>query len=256
MITKWGTPLVLVAISVLISAQNVCSQDKQGQTKNFTQAIQKKSETKNNLNPSSPKNEAYLQVPAQGTADIEVSEKLVSQWNNILNETRQEANATDKDFNLFIRFNQNYVDSERCALFQLVKSGKINESNITPYISAKKQKLQTLYSRFLEIKKEFPTSVAQNAVNAPITLDTCFPSCTNIDFSSGNFTGWSGFYAVNNSVTNYNITNITGGLLGPVVKGALDPFTGNTYQVHITSKANVDWFLKTFHGINMSQASP
>ncbi len=157
---------------------------------------------------------------------------------------------------MFVRFNQYYIDSERCALFQLVKSGKINDKNIATYINDKKLKLQALYSKFVQIEKDYPTSVEQAKALKPITLDTCFPSCTNIDFNTGDFTGWSGFYGINSSVTNYNITNITGGLLGPVVKGALDPFSGNTYQVHITSKGNVDWFLRNYHGINMPQASP
>ncbi len=255
MITKWVTPLVLGSIAIMLSAQNACPQSKQGQAQSFIKAVQTNSLT-NNKKTSSSQNETNVLVPSKGASDVESVEKLVSQWNAALNETKQQVNADNTEFNSFTNFYQSYIDSERCALFQLANSGKINETTIAQYISGKKQKLLGLYSRFLEIKKEFPTSTSHPVTSALTTPDTCFPSCTNIDFSTGDFTGWSGYYGVNNSIASYNITNITGGLLGPVVKGALDPFTANTFQMHITSKANVDWFLKTFHSINMSQASP
>ncbi|MGP8216492.1 MAG: SprB repeat-containing protein, partial [Bacteroidia bacterium] len=189
--------------------------------------------------------------------DPEYIETFVLRWFAALNEIKQEAKASDKDFETFTNFNQYYLDSERCALFQLAKAGIINDSNVNQYLNGKKTKLQALYAKFLEIKKEYPSTVEKfKSLQHPTIPIGCNPSCTNIDFSSGDFTGWNGYYAVNSSTTNHKITSVTGGPLGAVVRGAEDPFTKNTYQMHITSKSNMDWFLKNYYGINMPQASP
>jgi len=186
-------------------------------------------------------------------------ETIALQWAKGLSEVKQEAHAGDKEFKRFTNFYQDYLDSERCALFQLAKAGKINYTTVIPYMSGKKQKLQNLYNRFLEIEKEYPGSIEERqriAEGTSVIPATCNLSCTNVDFSSGDFTGWNGYYAINNSSTSaFSNSSLTGGPLGSVVRGAPDSHT-NTYQMHITSRANNDWFLNYYHGINMSQASP
>lgn len=184
--------------------------------------------------------------------DTDSFEELVAQWDAGLNEVKQQVNAGDKDFAAFTNFYQAHIDSGRAALIQQVISGKINPSNVASYMKVQKQNLSGLYANFNKIKNNYQAPKLAPSYTPP----TCNAECTNMDFSDQNFTGWYGYYAVNNSsTTNYSIRGITGGYLGNVQRGAYCPIT-ETYQVHLTSAANNDWFLSNYHGINMSQASP
>jgi len=253
MITKWATPLFLSVLSFMINAQNVCALSKQGQEQSSSGAFQTKSIANNTPKTFSLRNSEVINNPVDSLED------LLSKWDTLLSEVKQQAKASNEDFQLFSNFNRRYLDSEWSALFQLIKYRKINYSNIASYLSAKNQKIQALYSSFIQIKQEYPSSVEpfqHPSLTPPLPIG-CNVACTNMDFSAGNFTGWNGYYAANNSTTLAHVfTGITGGLLGAVVRSALDPATSNSYQVHITSRGNNDWFLRNYHAINMSQASP
>jgi len=252
MITKWATPLFLSALSFMINTQNVCAVCKQGQEQSSSEAFQLNL-TKTISTNSLSRNNKVVSAP------IDSLEYLLSKWDTLLLEVQQEKRAGNEDFQLFSNFNRTYLDSEWSTLFQLIKYRKVNYGNIASYLAPKKQKLQDLYTRFVQIKQDYPSSVEpfrHPSIAAPLPIG-CNPSCINMDFAAGNFTGWSGYYATNNSTTiTHVITGVTGGPLGPVVRAAKDPATSNTYQVHITSAANNDWFLSNYHSINMSQASP
>ena len=248
MTTKWVTPLFLSVLSFMVNTQNVCAVCKQGQEQSSSEAFQ------TNLTTTSPlRNREIVNHP------IDSLEYLLSKWDTLLVEVQQQEKASNEDFQLFSNFNRSYLDSEWSALFQLIKYRKVNYGNIASYLAPQKQKLQDLYTRFVQIKQEYPSSVEpfrHPSIVAPLPLN-CNPACTNMDFAAGNFTGWNGYYAANNSTTlAHVITGVTGGALGAVVRGAKDPATSNTYQMHITSSANNDWFLSNYHAINMSQASP
>jgi large repetitive protein len=230
---------------------------RQGQEQRFAGTFQAELKATNHQTTLSSKNEATLQMPSQRPVDS--LEDLLSKWDKIVMEVKQQVNANDEDFQLFTNFNRSYLDSEWAALFQLIKYRKINYDNISSYLSPEKQKLETLYASFLQIKQEFPSSLEpfRHPLMAPPLPVGCNAACTNMDFSTGNFLGWNGYYGVNNSTTlAHAITGITGGVLGAVVKGAWDRATSSTYQAHITSSGNKDWFLSNYHSINMSQASP
>ena len=253
MTTKWATPLFLSALSFMVNTQNVCAMCRQGQEQSSSGAFQTNFTVKNSSKPTSLTNNKLTNNP------IDSLEYLLSKWDTLLNETQQQVKASKEDFQLFSNFNRSYLDSEWAALFQLIKCRKINYRNIASYLNSPGKRLQSLYSNFVQIKEQFPSSLEafQNPSVSPPLPVGCNPACTNMDFSAGNFTGWSGFYAVNNSTTSAHVfTGITGGSLGPVVRGSRDPATSNTYQVHITSRANNDWFLRNYHAISMSQASP
>ncbi len=230
---------------------------KQGQEQRYSTTFQANLQTTNHQTVVSSKNEANVQVSPP--RPIDSLEFLLSKWDSLLSEVRQQANASREDFQLFSNFNRSYLDSEWSALFQLIKYRKINYSNIASYLSSQKEKLQVLYSTFVQIKQQYPSSVEPfryPSVTPPLPAG-CNPACTNMDFATGNFTGWNGYYAANNSTTLAHVfTGITGGPLGPIVRAARDPATSNTFQAHITSRGNNDWFLSNYHSINMSQASP
>jgi hypothetical protein len=257
MSTKWVTPLFLSVLSFMINTQNVCAMSKQGQEQRYLGTFQSNLKTTNHQTVVSSKNEANTQMSSPGPVDS--LEDLLSKWDTLLSEVQRQVKAGNEDFQFFSNFNRTYLDSEWSALFQLIKFRKVNYNNIASYLSPKKQKLQALYSTFIQIKQQYPSSVEpfrHPSVIPPLPAG-CNPACTNMDFATGNFTGWNGYYAMNNSTTlAHVITGITGGVLGPVVRGARDPATSNSYQVHITSRGNNDWFLNNYHGINMSQASP
>ena len=153
MITKWATPLFLSVLSFMINAQNVCALSKQGQEQSSSGAFQTKSIANNTPKTFSLRNSEVINNPVDSLED------LLSKWDTLLSEVKQQAKASNEDFQLFSNFNRRYLDSEWSALFQLIKYRKINYSNIASYLSAKNQKIQALYSSFIQIKQEYPSSV-------------------------------------------------------------------------------------------------
>ncbi len=185
-------------------------------------------------------------------ADTSSSEKLKSQWYKTLDELKQQVNAGDKDFAIFLSFYKLSIDSAFLDLYVETHKGRANQSILANYINSQKQKLLILYNNFTQLKNNYQAPALAPSYIPP----SCNPSCSNMDFSSGNLDYWYGYYATNNASTRtYSIINVNGGPLGAVVQGAYDPNVG-TYQVHLTSKANYDWFLLNYYGIQMSQASP
>src|SRR5579863_9695855 len=179
-----------------------------------------------------------------GKADTDKLELLAAKWNTVLNNVKQGITAGKNDFEAFSNYSQAAIDSEHHVFFEKIRSGKINFSNINASVKTQEQKLQTLYNNYSNAKKRF----AAPRLAPSYTPPSCEPSCTNMDFSTGDFTGWYGYYATDVSVTSYSITGTTGGYLGAVQKAAHDPVT-NTYQLHITQAAANDWFLNNYHAI-------
>src|SRR6185312_5903987 len=186
------------------------------------------------------------------SADTDSSEGLKLQWNATLDELKQQTNASDKDFAIFLSFYRSFIDSTLLDLYTKTHKGKVSQSIVTNYINNQKQKLLVLYNNFTRLKSNYQAPVLAPSYIPP----SCNPSCSNMDFSSGNLNYWYGYYATNNASTRtYSIINVNGGPLGSVAQGAFDPNVG-TNQIHITSKANNDWFLLNYYSFPMSQASP
>ncbi len=187
-----------------------------------------------------------------GVKDQNTTESLVYSWDSTLGSVQKQVNASNQNFNAFIQNYQTYLDSERSAIYPQVKKGKLNTSNFQPYINNKKLALVELYNNFSNNKNNLKTPKRLfPTYNAP----TCDSACTNMNFITGDFTGWYGYYEVNSSgVNNFNFTGITGGYLGAVNKACFDPNT-SSYQMHITTGGN-DYLLQTYARISMSQVSP
>lgn len=186
------------------------------------------------------------------SADTGSSEKLKFQWNTALDELKQQVNAGDTNFAIFLSVYRSSIDSAFWDLYTKTHKGRVNQAILTNDINSQKQKLFVLYNNFAQLKNKYHTPPLAPSYTPP----SCNPSCSNMDFSSGNLDYWYGYYATNNaSVKAYKIINENGGSLGAVTQGAFDPNVG-TYQIHITSKANNDWFLWNYYNIAMPQASP
>lgn len=184
--------------------------------------------------------------------DTDGTEKLSLQWNTTLSAVKEQVHASDKDFAAFLNFYQPHIDSARLDLYTKTHAGTTNPSTVKNYMNSQQQNLVALYTNF---SNQY-NNIQMPKVAPSYTAPTCDSACTNMDFSNANLDGWYGYYATNTASTSaYSITGVNGGALGAVVKGAYDGNT-KTYQIHLTSNSSVDWFLKNYHKILMSQASP
>src|SRR6185312_819887 len=182
--------------------------------------------------------------------DTSTIEILVYTWDTTLRSIQKQVNASNQQFRAFIQNYQTYLDSERSALYPQMKKGKLTAFNYQPYFNNKRQTLIGLYNNFTKNNRKTPKRLFPSYV-AP----TCDSACTNLNFISGDFTGWYGYYEVNNSgFANFNFTGINGGYLGAINKACYDPNT-NSYQMRITTGAN-DYLLQNYCNILMSQVSP
>jgi len=191
--------------------------------------------------------------------DASESERVYSFWSLTWEQVKIEQAASDKEFEVFNRFNAHVIDSMQTDFFKGIHAGSITLSNVKDYMAERKKEFNRLFKSFKVTEAEYPSSVDEYRKKERFRAgaDSCVATCFNTDFSQGTFNGWYGYYGVNNSpTTGFNITGITGGYLGPVIRAAQDPNTGNDYQLRITSGTSTDWFLNTYSTYSMPQVSP
>jgi len=190
---------------------------------------------------------------AQTRPSLETSENISRHWSYVLNNVKQNKG---EDFETFTRFCGSSVDSLRGEFLGGVANGEITLENVKSYEGIFAGRLNKLYENFLQIKGEFPTSVEEfTQKHKPVYLSfPCDSACNNIDFESGNLSGWNAYYGYNQSDTSTVITHITGGPAGAVTEAADDALTGifpyfnqtigptpgPDYQISITSGTRGD----------------
>lgn len=200
-------------------------------------------------------NASNVNIKAEDTSNVE---KLLAHWKKAMKEVKNEMQASDTVFYMFTNYSSKQLDSMYYEVLQQATAGSLSPANINTYMGAKKKAIKNLYAGFQKVYNNY-----SNALFPPLapkflpsyTPPSCDTACTNMDFGTGDFTGWYGYFATDNSNTSISITGIDGGYLGAVQKGAFDP-NSNTYQIHLTSSPNVDWFLNTYPHVTLSQASP
>ena len=197
-------------------------------------------------------------TPNTQTSDSDAFEKVVGHWASTLNQIKNEFHASDTVFYMFKNYCSSQLDSMHYDFFQQARAGKLNSTNVSAYMNSKRPKMKALYANFQQVLNNY--SNAMYPPHAPKFLPSyvapsCDSACTNMDFSTGDFTGWYGYYGSDNSNASYSIIGVNGGYLGAVQKGAYDP-TSRTYQIHLTTSPNVDWFLNTYPHVLLSQSSP
>jgi gliding motility-associated-like protein len=174
-------------------------------------------------------------VFAQTKIKGEQFEEIASYWHKSMLDLQKKLGISNNDFKIFAKFYEHRIDSEKAVFNRKVWNGKITDANVKEAMAVKESQYIFLYKQFMEVKKEYPSSVYEySSDNFHRALGTCNPGCTNIDFENGTLSGWNGFYAQNNSNSGYNITGVTGGALGAVTKAAFDPST-SSYQLSIMS---------------------
>ncbi len=190
---------------------------------------------------------------AQTRPSLETSENISRNWSHVVNKVKQNKG---EDFETFTRFSSSAVDSLHGDFLRGVANGEITLENVKSYEGIFTGRLNNLYEKFLQIKAEFPTSVEEfTQKHKPVYLSLpCDSACNNIDFESGNLSGWNAYYGYNQSDTSTVITHITGGPAGAVTEAANDvltgvfpyfnqtigPTPGPDYQISITSGTRGD----------------
>jgi PKD repeat protein len=155
-------------------------------------------------------------------------------------------NTTEEDFKVFLKFYSAQFAKSRSNFISKGLRGEITEGNAMEYFARLTDTYKALYHKFEKIKKDYPNTVNEYTADKPVTrppvvTGACNPGCNNLDFSSGNLSGWNAYYAANDlSLPNsFGTTAPTGGPAGAVTKAANDPSTF-TNQVTIMSGAGVD----------------
>jgi gliding motility-associated-like protein len=203
-------------------------------------------------------------LTAQSSHSVENSEKLYEHWFNALDAARKNitegnlpASEADGDFEVFSRFSYKSIDSLRGDFLERIGRQEVTDANVGRYESILVDEITVLYKKYTIVKNEYPSSVAEfREKERPAYLSVpCDTACDNIDFESGNLSGWNAYYAYNNSTTtNTFIAYITGGAAGSVTEAADDPLTSShgfynlsigpnpypDYQVSITSGTRGD----------------
>jgi len=197
-----------------------------------------------------------VDLSAQNSLSVKTSESIYEHWFYTLDNIRQNP-ATDKqDFDAFIQFSASSVDSLRGGFMTKISSRQITSGNVTGYEDTLRKQLTNLYAKYQLIKNEFPSSVAEfmGKKRFEFSSGLCDSACNNIDFESGDLSGWNAYYGDNASTSFTNITHVTGGPAGAVTEAADDPLTSsigfyNTsigpnprpdYQISITSGSRGD----------------
>ena len=188
---------------------------------------------------------------SQNAIKGEVLEKL---WDNNeanwANDFKQAVNATPKDFEQFLNFNQAIFYKDRGLFWKEAEQGKLHQAEAIQFFAKLKKKYLLLYKQYLNVKLNYPNTLAEYApgfnnvnnagLHGNIMNNNCNPACFNLDCSNGTLSGWNAYYAVDQSTQNNMLTSVpVGGPCGAVTRAAQDPNT-NSYQVALMSGNGID----------------
>jgi gliding motility-associated-like protein len=185
-------------------------------------------------------------------------ENIYIHWSIALDKARISNGIPVGDFNLFKRFSEKALDSLRGDFMNRIGDKEVTLTNAAKYESVIKYAIIALYNKYEVIKLHYPSSVEEfKNTKSKFVPSVCDSACNNIDFENGTLSGWNAYYGFNNSSTNFDITNVTGGTAGAVIHAANDTLTSTAgyfvpasmgigpnprpdYQVNITSGTRGD----------------
>ncbi len=196
-----------------------------------------------------------LRLSAQTVITPQKFEDIYEHWFYSMDKFQLAAGLNKEDLGVFTRFSEKKIDSLRGNFMQLINSGKVTSDNVNVYEDVLADKLSGIYKKFEIIKSLYPSSVEEYR-NVALQPQACASACDNIDFESGNLSGWNAYYGVNESSTTAFVTALlTGGPAGAVIHAANDTLTSTTgyynagsvgknprpdYQINITSGTRGD----------------
>lgn len=206
------------------------------------------------------------QVFSQTAGPQEGFEDLYSHWGDAVGRFQLTAGIKSNEYAVFSRFSEKSLDSLRGDFVRKIANKQVTNENVKEFENGLVKGINTLYERFQKIEQLYPSSVDEfRNYRAPMFSQICDSGCDNIDFETGNLSGWYAYYGYNATDTRdnfFNITNITGGLAGAVQLAANDTLTSNPnfsipanegigpnprpdYQVKITSGNLYDALIPT-----------
>src|SRR5579872_6997771 len=125
-------------------------------------------------------------------------ERAVILYDNALENLRLKYNISDEDFGTFARFDITPLQWLRIAI---IREGKEDNFDLAKLEAAMKsiyeKQLDTLYNKFVTIKHDYPSSVAEyeRKPGRIAGVNPCDSSgCTNMNFNEGTFNTWYGYY--------------------------------------------------------------
>lgn len=192
---------------------------------------------------------------SQSTVTHETFETVYAHWFSALDRFQSTSGADKKEYTVFYRFSEKAIDSLRGDFINKIGKSELTPANAKDYEDVLVKGLSSLYSKFKNIEQLYPSSVDEfRNYRVPMLSQSCDSACNNVNFETGNLSGWYAYYGVNESNTSTNITNITGGLAGAVTHAANDVLTSTPgyynnsigpnpspdYQVNITSGSRHD----------------
>lgn len=154
-------------------------------------------------------------------------EDIYEHWFYAIDKFQSASGINNQDFGTFSRFSGKSMDSLRIDFRNKIGSGKVTLVNAKDYEDVLVKAIGMLYKKFQNIEQLYPSSVDEfRHYHAPMLDQVCDSACDNINFETGDLTGWYAYYGVNESSTTATIiANITGGLAGAVTHAANDAFT-------------------------------
>ncbi len=193
---------------------------------------------------------AQVNTEDQGHSNVRINgeqyEELFRYFVNGVKQMQTRTGISDLDYVQFLRYYLNVLDSDKIVFGKAIRASQITLSNADQNQERITKEWVDRYQKYLVIKQEYPSSVAEYSETPHRPRQSCAPACNNIDFSQGTLNGWYAYYANNNSDfapcngACFDLNQITGGLQGGVTKMVpIDPNT-NSYQVHITTGAGLD----------------
>jgi len=182
-------------------------------------------------------------------------ENIYLHWFIAVDKARISTGVSRTDFEVFTRFSEKPMDSLRADFMKRIGDKSVTLVNVGKYESVIISAILSLYSKYENVKRLYPSSVEEFKSNRVLPPGLCDSACNNIDFENGTLSGWNAYYAYNNSSTSFSVTNITGGPAGAVAHAANDVLTSTAgfynslsvganpspdYQINITSGSRGD----------------
>jgi len=153
-------------------------------------------------------------------------EEIYEHWFNAVDKFQTSVVINNEDFRVFNIFSEKGIDSLSVDFSRKIVSGTVTLANAKDYEDVLEKGLKTLYEKFKRIEQRYPSSIEEYRHYKPFASQICDSACNNIDFETGNLSGWYAYYGCNQSTTlGNNITHVTGGLAGAVIHAANDTCT-------------------------------
>ena len=189
------------------------------------------------------------QAFSQATNKVETSEAIYDHWFSAMDKFQVTVAINNQELGTFNRFSEQAIDSLRADFMNKIGNGKVTLANAQNYENVLVKGLTAIYGKFKTVEQMYPSSVDEfRNYHAPMSSQVCDSGCDNINFATGDLTGWYAYYGINKSTSSFNITNITGGLAGSVKYAANDPETDIYYNSTVGPNPSPDYQVKITSG--------